>query len=143
MLPETLTISLSAKEAVSMETSQKQVVFTGGNPILNVKNVAVSLDYYCTTLGFEQVFCWPRGQALPTFAQVSRGDFSVSLAQEAQGGPRMWMYLDLASVEDWLAIHRSFVNDYHVQRRLRARKAGGWLPQSRPGPRLAQGHGVS
>ncbi len=47
------------------------------------------------------------------------------------------------SWEEMLAIHRSFVNDYHVQRRLRARKAGGWLPQSRPGPRLAQGHGVS
>src|SRR5258708_31867885 len=61
-----------------MEMSQKQVVFTGGNPILNVKNVAASLTYYCNVLGFEQVFCWPRGQALPTFAQVSRGDFCRS-----------------------------------------------------------------
>ncbi len=108
-MPETLTIPLSAKEAVSVETSQKQVVFTGGNPILNVKNVAVSLDYYCTTLGFEQVFCWPRGQALPTFAQVHRGDFCVSLAQEAQGGPGMWMYLDLASVEDLAALYQEYL----------------------------------
>jgi uncharacterized glyoxalase superfamily protein PhnB len=92
-----------------METSQKQVVFTGGNPILNVKNVATSLAYYCTTLGFEQVFCWPRGQALPTFAQVSRGDFCVSLAQEAQGGPGMWMYLDLATLEDLDALYQEFV----------------------------------
>ena len=92
-----------------METRKTRVVFTGGNPILNVKNVAASLDYYCTTLGFGQVFCWPRGQALPTFAQVSRGDFCVSLAQEAQGGPGMWMYLDLASLEDLDALYQEYL----------------------------------
>lgn len=47
------------------------------------------------------------------------------------------------SWEELLAVHRSFVNDYNVQRRLRARKAGGWLSQSRPGSLLAQGHSVS
>ncbi len=92
-----------------METRKTRVVFTGGNPILNVKNVAESLAYYCNVLGFEQVFCWPRGQALPTFAQVSRGDFCVSLAQEAQGGPGMWMYLDLASLEDLAALYQEYL----------------------------------
>ena len=92
-----------------METRKTRVVFTGGNPILNVKNVAASLDYYCATLGFDQVFCWPRGQTPPTFAQVSRGDFCVSLAQEAQGGPGMWMYLDLASVEDLAALYQEYL----------------------------------
>ena len=91
-----------------METSKTSVVFTGGNPILNVKNVAASLDYYCTVLGFEQVFCWPRGQVSPTFAQVRQGDFCVSLAQGAQGGPGMWMYLDLASLEDLAALHQEY-----------------------------------
>jgi len=42
-----------------METSQKLVVFAGGHPILNVKNVATSLDYYCTRLGFERNFFGP------------------------------------------------------------------------------------
>jgi uncharacterized glyoxalase superfamily protein PhnB len=107
--PETVMISLSAKEKISMETRQTRVVFTGGNPILNVKNVAASLAYYCATLGFEQVFCWPRGQTLPTFAQVRRGDFSVSLAQEAQGGPGMWMYLDLASTFDLDALYQEYL----------------------------------
>lgn len=92
-----------------MEMSKTRVVFTGGNPILNVKNVAVSLDYYCTTLGFEKVFSWPWGQTPPTFAQVRRGDFSVSLAQGAQGGPGMWMYLDLASPEDLEALHQEYL----------------------------------
>ena len=94
-----------------MEMSQKRVLFTGGHPILNVKNVAVSLDYYCNRLGFEKDFSWPpyceaREQTHPTFAQVSRGRFSVMLAQEAQGGPAMWMYLDIASLEDLTALHQ-------------------------------------
>ena len=96
-----------------MEMSQKRVVFTGGNPILNVKNVVVSLDYYCTRLGFEKDFSWPphceaRGETLPTFAQVSRGRFSVMLAQEEQGGPGTWMYLDLASLEDMATLYQEY-----------------------------------
>jgi uncharacterized glyoxalase superfamily protein PhnB len=94
-----------------MQTSKTQVLFTEGHPILNVKNVAASLDYYCTRLGFEKDFCWPWGQALPTFAQVSRGHFSVMLAQEAQGGLGMWMYLDLASVEDLAALHQEYLTN--------------------------------
>jgi uncharacterized glyoxalase superfamily protein PhnB len=98
---------------MSMETSQKQAVFTGGHPILNVKNVAASLGYYCTKLGFEKDFSWPfsgdtGGETLPTFAQVSRGHFSVMLAQEEQGGPGMWIYLDLASLEDLAALHQEY-----------------------------------
>ena len=42
-----------------MQTRKTQVLFTEGHPILNVKNVAASLDYYCTRLGFEKDFCWP------------------------------------------------------------------------------------
>jgi len=97
-----------------MGLSQKQVLFKGGHPILNVKNVVASLDYYCNRLGFEKVFSWPpfcaaRGQTIPTFAQVSRGRFSVMLAQEEQGGPAMWMYLDLASLEDLAALHQEYL----------------------------------
>src|SRR5579859_1819409 len=43
------------------------------------------------------------------FAQVSRGHFSVILAQEAQGGPGMWVYLDLASPEDLAALHQEYL----------------------------------
>jgi len=92
-----------------MQTSKTQVLFMEGRPILNVKNVAASLDYYCNRLGFEKEFCWPREQALPTFAQVTRGHFSVMLAQEAKGGPGMWMYLDLASLEDLATLHQEYL----------------------------------
>jgi uncharacterized glyoxalase superfamily protein PhnB len=91
-----------------MQTRKTQVVFTGGHPILNVKNVATSLDYYCTKLGFEKDFSWPDGQPSPSFVQVSRGHFSVMLAQQEQGGPGMWMFLDLASLEDLAALYQEY-----------------------------------
>lgn len=92
-----------------MEISQQQVIFTEGHPILNVKNVTVSLDYYCNTLGFQDVFHWSREDAPPwTFAHVRRGNFFVYLSQGAQGGPGMWMYLNLASLEDLAALYQEY-----------------------------------
>ena len=92
-----------------MEMSQQPVMFTEGCPILNVKNVPVSLDYYCNTLGFQDVFHWSREDAPPwTFAQVRRGNFFVYLSQQAQGGTGMWMSLGLASVEDLAALYQEY-----------------------------------
>lgn len=92
-----------------MGMSQQQVVFTEGHPILNVKNVTVSLDYYCNALGFQDVFHWSHKDVPPwTFAQVRRGNFFVYLSQQAQGGPGMWMYLNLASLEDLAALYQEY-----------------------------------
>jgi uncharacterized glyoxalase superfamily protein PhnB len=92
-----------------MEMTQQPAVFTGGSPILNVKNVTVSLDYYCNTLGFQDVFHWSQADTPPwTFAQVRRGNFFVYLCQGAQGGPGMWMYLEIASLEDLVALHQEY-----------------------------------
>lgn len=92
-----------------MEMSQPRVVFTGGHPILNVKNVTVSLDYYCNELGFRDVFHWSQEDTSPwTFAQVRRGNFCVYLCQQAQGGPGMWMYLNLASLNDLAALYQEY-----------------------------------
>ena len=92
-----------------MEMSQPQVVFTGGHPILNVKNVVESLDYYCNTLGFQDVFHWSHEDTPPwTFAQVCRGNFFVYLSQQSQGGPGMWMYLNLASLKDLADLYQEY-----------------------------------
>jgi uncharacterized glyoxalase superfamily protein PhnB len=94
---------------MSMEMSQQPVGFTKGHPILNVKNVAVSLNYYCNALGFQDVFHWSREDTPPwTFAQVRRGNFLVYLSQQAQGGPGMWIYLNLASLEDLDAQYQEY-----------------------------------
>ena len=43
-------------------------------------------------------------------AREARGDRAgASLAQEAQGGPGMWIYLDLASVEDLAALYQEYL----------------------------------
>src|SRR5579859_10971 len=94
---------------MNMEMSQQLVVFTEGHPILNVNNVTVSLDYYCNALGFQDVFHWSQEDAPPwTFAQVRRGNFLVYLSQQAQGGPGMWMYLNLASTSDLDALYQEY-----------------------------------
>jgi uncharacterized glyoxalase superfamily protein PhnB len=94
---------------MSMEMSQQPVEFTEGHPILNVNNVTVSLAYYCNALGFQDVFHWSQEDAPPwTFAQVRRGNFFVYLCQQAQGGPGMWMYLNLASISDLDALYQEY-----------------------------------
>jgi uncharacterized glyoxalase superfamily protein PhnB len=76
---------------------------------LNVNDVTASLEYYCNTLGFEDAFHWSDEDAPPwTFAQVRRGKFRVFLSQQSQGGPEMWMYLDVSSVDDLAALHREY-----------------------------------
>ena len=60
-------------------------------------------------LGFQDVFHWSREDTPPwTFAQVCRGNFFVYLCQGAQGGPGMWMYLNLASPEDLAALYQEY-----------------------------------
>ncbi len=48
-------------------------------PILSVKDISVSIDYYVKVLGFKQE--WSYGAASPTFAGVSRDSFSIYLCQ--------------------------------------------------------------
>ncbi len=96
-----------------MATSQTKALFTAGHPILNVKNVVASLEYYCGKLGFKHDFVWPPCVGLeqpnPTFAQVSRGKVTVMLAQENQGGPGMWIYVDVATLEDFTTLHLEYL----------------------------------
>jgi len=92
-----------------MELIQQPVAFTTGHPILNVKNVMASLDYYCNSLGFQDVFHWSQEDAPPwTFAHVRRGNFYVYLSQQSQGGPGMWMYLNLASLDDLATLYQEY-----------------------------------
>jgi uncharacterized glyoxalase superfamily protein PhnB len=94
---------------MSVGMSQHPVVFTEGQPILNVKNVTESLDYYCIRLGFQVVFQWSQEDTPPwTFAQVRRGNFLVYLCQGAQGGSGMWMYLNLATLADLAALYQEY-----------------------------------
>ena len=84
------------------EVDPNHVEFIGQRPVLNVANVAASLAYYVGKLGFELGFAWSDsnqfgGGAAPTFASVMRGHAVLYLAQQTQGGPGMWVCLDLES----------------------------------------------
>ena len=83
-------------------------------PILNVANVAASLDYYVRVLGFEIEFAWSNdtqfaaGSTAPTFAQVRRGHCALALARQAQGGPGMWVYVNIDSAAQLKALHAAY-----------------------------------
>lgn len=71
------------------------VGFEGVCPILRVQNLAASLDYYVSILGF--MIDW---QA-PFFASVSRGKCHIFLSQGDQGHPGSWVWI---GVEDCAAL---------------------------------------
>ncbi len=65
-------------------------------PILNVRSVPASLDYYLRQLGFHKKWDW--GDP-PTFACVVRDKVELFLCEGAQGHPGTWMSLFVADVD--------------------------------------------
>ncbi len=99
-----------------MSASESRVLYNECHPILNVRDVAASLKYYCDKLGYEVGFSWPvqcewswMPRLEPTFAQVNRGKSTVMLAKDNQGSPGMWIYLGVDSLEDLEALHQEYL----------------------------------
>ncbi len=95
------------------EIDPNHVEFVGQRPVLNVANVAASLEYYVGKLGFALGFAWSDsnqfgGGAAPTFASVMRGHAVLYLAQQTQGGPGMWICLDLESAAEVQKIYAEY-----------------------------------
>lgn len=76
--------------------------FRGLIPILNVRDVPAAIAYYRDKLGFR--LDWEWGDP-PGFACIDRGSARIFLCQGAQGGPGMWLCID---VEDVDALHREY-----------------------------------
>ncbi|MEM0914542.1 MAG: glyoxalase superfamily protein [Planctomycetota bacterium] len=85
------------------EYTETNTPLTGVTPILNVKNVPASIDYYVDKLGFHEDWAWgdPVG-----FASVSRGEVTLFLCQDGQGQPGTWMSV---WTEDVDALHAEYV----------------------------------
>ena len=62
--------------------------FECATPILNVRNLQASMDYYVHKLGFEKKWDW--GDP-PDFGCVRRGKVEIFLCEGSQGQPGMWM----------------------------------------------------
>ena len=65
-------------------------------PILNVKDLHASMDYYVQKLGFEKQWDW--GDP-PDFGCVKRGKVSIFLCQSGQGQPGTWMSIFINDVD--------------------------------------------
>jgi len=82
-------------------------------PVLNVASVPASLEYYGRVLGFSINFAWSdatqfAGGAPPTFAEVARGACRLMLAEQSQGGPGMWLHVDVDTRAGLEALHHEF-----------------------------------
>ena len=65
-------------------------------PILNVKDIRASMDYYVQKLGFEKKWDW--GDP-PDFGCVGRGKIEIFLCQGGQGQPGTWMSIFIDDVD--------------------------------------------
>ncbi len=77
-------------EATKMSTAgppTPTVTFEGGCPILRVKDLAASIDYYVRVLGFKTDW------QTPYFASVGRGKFHVFLSYGDQGHAGSWVWI--------------------------------------------------
>jgi uncharacterized glyoxalase superfamily protein PhnB len=80
---------------------QRKEPFLNCKPILRVKDVTASLDYYCSKLGFAKVFAWKDevgfcDNGKLDFAEVRRGGASIMLSREQSTDKGIWIYVDIA-----------------------------------------------
>ena len=78
------------------------VIFEGVTPILPVRQLAASIDFYVKVLGFRVNFIGP-GE----FASVSRDGCCLFLSQGDQGNPGTWVWIGVDDVEALLEDYRA------------------------------------
>ena len=85
---------------MSQETgaAKAAIEFGGVTPVLRVRDVAASLDYYVRVLGFRINFQFPKPEE-PYFASVSRGKCGLFLSAGDQGNPGSWVWIDGKDVD--------------------------------------------
>jgi catechol 2,3-dioxygenase-like lactoylglutathione lyase family enzyme len=79
--------------------TQKGIAFGGVTPVLRVRDLSVSTDYYVRVLGFKVDF------QTPGFVSVSRGRCCLFLCEGDQGNPGSWVWIDAKDVE---AVHEEY-----------------------------------
>lgn len=65
-------------------------------PILNVRNVPASIEYYVDKLGFDRKWDWG---SPPTFACVGRDQVEIFLCEGEQGSPGTWMSIFVQDID--------------------------------------------
>ena len=70
------------------------VPFEGVTPILTVRDLAASIDYYTRVLGFKVDWHDPG-----ILASVSRGRCTIFLCEGDQGHPGTWLWIGVGDIE--------------------------------------------
>lgn len=70
--------------------------FESAVPILNVRNVAASIEYYVDKLGFQKEWEWGTP---PDFACVHRDEVRLFLCRDGQGASGMWVSIFVHDVD--------------------------------------------
>ena len=78
------------------------VEFEGVTPILRVENLAASVEYYVSKLGFEVDWGGPGG-----FASVSRGKCHIFLSEGDQGHTGSWVWIGVEDAKALLDEYRA------------------------------------
>lgn len=68
-------------------------------PVLSVRSVAASIDYYVNKLGFEKKWDWPCESEHKTFACVARDKIEIFFCEGAQGQPGTWLCVFVDDVD--------------------------------------------
>jgi len=84
-----------------MTSTDKPVGFEGVTPILRVKKVEASIEYYVRVLGFK--LDWQG----PYFASVSRGKCCVFLSEGDQGHEGSWVWVGVEDADALLQEYRA------------------------------------
>jgi catechol 2,3-dioxygenase-like lactoylglutathione lyase family enzyme len=84
---------------MSDSETAKASSFGGAIPILRVRNISASVDYYVHKLGFKMNW------QTPGFVSVSRGRCNVFLCEGDQGNPGSWVWI---GVEDADALFHEY-----------------------------------
>src|SRR6266487_6988061 len=81
-------------------TKETRTRFEGSQPILNVKDMSVSIRYYVDVLGFRNAD-WGNDD----FTSVNRDTTGIYLCHNAQGQPGTWVWI---GVEDVAAFYEEY-----------------------------------
>lgn len=73
-------------------------------PILNVRDFAVSMDYYVNKLGFTKKWDWG---SPPAFGCVSRDKVEIFFCEGAQGKQGMWMSIFMDDVDALYDVYKN------------------------------------
>lgn len=75
-------------------------------PILRVSDLAASVDYYVSKLGFKVNWGYPESGGKSSFASISRGRCCIFLSVGDQGHFGSWVWIDGKHIE---ALYHEFV----------------------------------